>query len=146
MDMSIVESAERLNVDKFPPHSIEAEQAVLGGLLVNGEAITRVSDLLEPDYFYRRSHQLVFAAMLDLFERSEPLDIVTVTEYLKGTGQLESAGGRQYLADLAMSVATTANIEFYARMVYQKALLRNLIKAGTEIVQGCYEEPDGERL
>lgn len=144
MDMSIVESAERLNMDKFPPHSIEAEQAVLGGLLVNGEAITRVSDLLEPDYFYRRSHQLIYAAMLDLFERSEPLDIVTVTEYLKGGGQLESCGGRQYLADLAMSVATTANIEYYARMVYQKALLRNLIKAGTEIVQGCYEEPDGE--
>jgi replicative DNA helicase len=137
-DTAIAESS----LERLPPQSIEAEQAVLGGLLISADAISRVVDVLQPDYFYRKSHQVIYAAVLDLFDKNEPIDIVTVSQYLKDEGKLELVGGRQYIADLAMSIATTANIEYYARSVNEKALLRNLIKAGTEIVAGCYEEPD----
>ncbi|HEY9868133.1 MAG TPA: replicative DNA helicase [Candidatus Obscuribacterales bacterium] len=84
--------------------------------------------------------------MLDLFEKSEPIDIVTVSHYLKDEGKLDNIGGRQYLTDLAMSVATTANIEYYARAVHEKSLVRNLIKAGTEIVASCYEDTEADVL
>jgi replicative DNA helicase len=133
-------------LERLPPQSVEAEQAVLGALLVNGEAIARVADVLEPDYFYRKAHQVIYASMLDLFEKSEPIDIVTVSQYLKDEGKLDNIGGRQYLTDLAMSVATTANIEYYARAVHEKSLVRNLIKAGTEIVASCYEDTEADVL
>lgn len=130
--------------DRLPPQSLDAEQAVLGALLISGEGMNRVVDLLEPDYFYRKSHQVIYAAMLDLFDGNEPIDIVTVSEYLKDQGKLEQVGGRQYITDVALSVSTTANLEYYAKAVQEKALLRQLIKAGTEIVGYCYEETDAE--
>lgn len=129
-------------IERLPPQSIEAEQAVLGALLVSGDGITRVVDALEPDFFYRKAHQVIYAAMLDLYEKNEPIDIVTVSQYLKDEERLEHVGGRQYITDLALSVATTANLEYYAKVVQEKALLRQLIKAGTEIVGSCYEETD----
>src|SRR5208283_2461957 len=107
--------------------------------------ISKIIDVLKPEYFYRKSHQIIYAAMLDLFDRSDPLDIVTVSQYVKDQGKLELVGGREYLADLAMSVATTANVEYYARAVHDKAVLRNLIKAGTEIVATSYEETDADQ-
>lgn len=134
------------SIERLPPQSVEAEQAVLGALLVNSEAISRVVDVVEPEYFYRKAHQLIYAAMLDLFDKNEPIDIVTVSQYLKDDGKLESIGGRQYITDLAMAVATTANVEYYAKVVHEKALLRNLIKAGTEIVSSCYEDADADVL
>ncbi|HEY9785986.1 MAG TPA: DnaB-like helicase N-terminal domain-containing protein, partial [Candidatus Obscuribacterales bacterium] len=129
-------------LERLPPQSIEAEQAVLGALLVSGDGISRVVDVLDPDYFYRKAHQVIYAAMLDLYENNEPIDIVTVSQYLKDEEKLEHVGGRQYITDLALAVATTANLEYYAKVVQEKALLRQLIKAGTEIVGSCYEEPD----
>lgn len=132
------------SLERLPPQSLEAEQAVLGALLVNPEAISKVVDILQPDYFYRRAHQIIFAAMLDLFEKNEPIDIVTVSQFLKDEGSLDGVGGRQYLMDLALTVATTANVEYYAKSVSEKSLLRNLIKAGTEIVQTCYEDADAD--
>lgn len=131
-------------IERLPPQSVEAEQAVLGALLVMGDAITRVLDILHPEYFYRKTHQVIYAVMLDLFERNEPIDIVTTSQELKDQGKLETVGGRQFLADLAMSVATTANLEYYAHLVHDKAMLRNLIKAGTEIVTTSYEETDAD--
>ncbi len=131
-------------IERLPPQSVEAEQAVLGALLVMGDAITRVLDILHPEYFYRKIHQVIYAVMLDLFERNEPIDIVTVSQELKDQGKLETVGGRQFLADLAMSVATTANLEYYAHLVHDKAMLRMLIKAGTEIVTTSYEESDAD--
>lgn len=131
-------------VERLPPQSIEAEQAILGSVLVNPEVLTRVCDLLQPDQFYRKAHQVIFAAVLDLFEKGEPIDIVTVSQYLKDQGKLDSVGGRQYLTDLSLSIATTANAEYYGRTVNEKATLRNLIKAGTEIVASCYEDNDAE--
>jgi replicative DNA helicase len=131
-------------IERLPPQSIEAEQAVLGSLLVSSDAITRVVDVLEPDYFYRKAHQIIYAAMLDLFDKNEPIDGLTISQYLKDQGKLDGIGGRQYITDLALSIATTANVEYYAKVVHDKALLRNLIKAGTEIVSSSYEETDAE--
>jgi replicative DNA helicase len=139
-DVSLTESS----LDRLPPQSLDSEQAVIGALLVSGDGITRVVDILEPDYFYRKAHQVIYATMLDLFDSNEPIDIVTVSQYLKDQGKLDSVGGRQYITDLSLSIATTANLEYYARIVQEKALLRNLIKAGTEIVAQCYEEPDAD--
>ena len=121
-------------LERLPPQSLEAEQAVLGALLVSGDGISRVVDLLEPEFFYRKAHQVIYAAMLDLYEDNEPIDIVTVSQFLKDDGKLEGVGGKQYITDLSLSVATTANLEYYGKVVQEKALLRMLIKAGTEIV------------
>lgn len=132
------------SLEKIPPQSIEAEQAVLGSLLINPETLSRVVDVIKPEQFYRKAHQVICAAIIDLFEKNEPIDIVTVGQFLKDQGSLEMIGGRQYLSDLAMSVATTANVEYYAKLVSEKALLRNLIRAGTEIVATCYEEVDAD--
>lgn len=132
------------SLERLPPQSLDGEQAVLGALLVSGDGISRVVDILEPDYFYRKAHQVIYAAMLDLYDGNEPIDIVTVSQYLKDQGTLENIGGRQYITDLALSVSTTANLEYYGRTVQEKALLRHLIKAGTEIVSSCYEETDAE--
>ncbi|HEY9682659.1 MAG TPA: replicative DNA helicase [Oculatellaceae cyanobacterium] len=132
------------NIERLPPQSLDAEQAVLGALLVSPDGLPRIVDILEADNFYRKAHQVIYAAMLDLFDHNEPIDIVTISQYLKDEGKLENVGGRQYITDLALSVATTANLEYYAKVVAEKALLRNLIKAGTEIVGSCYEETDAD--
>jgi len=142
--MSTESAISDTSLDRLPPQSLDSEQAVLGALLVSGDGITRVIDLIEPEYFYRKAHQVIYAAMLDLFDNNEPIDIVTVSQYLKDEGKLEGVGGRQYITDLSLAIATTANLEYYARIVQEKALLRHLIKAGTEIVSQCYEEPDAD--
>lgn len=138
-ELAISESIERL-----PPQSLEGEQAVLGALLVSGDGMSRVVDILKAESFYRKAHQVIFAACLDLFEKNEPIDIITVSQFLKDESKLELVGGRQYITDLALSVATTANLEYYAKLVQEKWLMRSLIKAGTEIVSSCYEETDAE--
>jgi replicative DNA helicase len=130
--------------ERLPPQSLDAEQAVLGALMVSGDGITRIVDLLQPESFYRKAHQVIYSAMVDLYEKNEPIDIVTLSQYLKDEGRLDNVGGRQYITDLSLSVATTANLEYYAKTVQEKALLRHLIKAGTEIVGSCYEETDAE--
>jgi replicative DNA helicase len=132
------------SIERLPPQSLDAEQAVLGALLVSGDGMSRVVDILEPDYFYRKAHQVIYAACLDLFDKNEPIDTVTVSQYLKDEGHLEQVGGRHYITDLSLSVATTANLEYYGKLVQEKALLRHLIKAGTEIVSSCYEETDAD--
>ena len=131
-------------LERMPPQSLESEQAVLGSLLVSGDGISRVLDILEPEYFYRHAHQVIYAAMVTLFDNNEPIDILTVSQHLKDNGALDSVGGRQYVTDLSLSVATTANLEYYARLVQEKAIFRNLIKAGTEIVGSCYVETDAD--
>jgi replicative DNA helicase len=143
-DMSTESATTDTTLDRLPPQSLDSEQAVLGALLVSGDGITRVVDLIEPEYFYRKAHQVIYAAMLDLFDNNEPIDIVTVSQYLKDEDKLDGVGGRQYITDLSLAIATTANLEYYARIVQEKALLRHLIKAGTEIVSQCYDEPDAD--
>ncbi len=130
--------------EKLPPQSLEAEQAVLGGVLIDPEAINRVAELLKPADFYRQAHQLIYEVVIGLFERSEPIDIITVSETLKDSGKLELAGGRSYINDLALSVLTTENISTYSQIIRDKALLRSLIQAGTEIVSSAYEAEEAE--
>ncbi len=125
---------------KVPPQNLEAEQAVLGGMLIDNESIHRVVEMLGAHDFYRDTHQRIFAAVLDLYNRSEPSDLVTVTNTLKAKGDLEAIGGASYLAALVDGVPTAANIASYARIVREKSVLRQLIQGATDIVSRGFEE------
>lgn len=128
--------------DRLPPQSIEAEQAVLGSIFLDPETVVGALEFIESKDFYRRGHQLIFQAMLELNNHNEAIDIVTVTNALESKNQLEDIGGMAYLAELAVSVPTAANMEYYAKIVEQKAILRNLIHTATDIVTKGYEEGD----
>ena len=128
--------------DRLPPQSIEAEQAVLGSIFLDPETVVGALEFIESKDFYRRGHQLIFQAMLELNNHNEAIDIVTVTNALESKNQLEDIGGMAYLAELAVAVPTAANMEYYAKIVEQKAILRNLIHTATDIVTKGYEEGD----
>lgn len=125
---------------KIPPQHLEAEQSVLGGILIENEAINKVMEILTPDDFYRDAHRKIFDALISLFERDEPADLITMTNELRKRGHLESIGGASYLASLIDSVPTAANIEYYARIVREKAVLRKLIETSTEIITQSYQD------
>jgi replicative DNA helicase len=127
---------------KVPPHSIEAEQAVLGGLMLDNEAWDQVADRVAEGDFYRRDHRLLFRAMGALGEAGQPMDVVTLSEWLKSNGELEDAGGLAYLGALAKDTPSAANIRAYADIVREKSVLRHLIEAGTEVARSGYV-PDG---
>lgn len=131
---------EPVKASKIPPQSLEAEEAVLGALLVNPVSITKVVEQLSPKSFYKKSHGVIYGAITDLFNKSEPVDIITVSEHLRDNDNLEKAGGRAYISDLAMNVITTANIEYYAKIITEKSILRDLIAAGNDIVSMAFEE------
>jgi len=126
--------------ERLQPQNLTAEQSVLGAMLLDKNAIVKAIEILHPDSFYRDSHKKICEAIMSLFERSEPADIVTVTNELRRSGSLDSVGGSVYISDLLNSVPTAANIEYYARMVEEKAILRRLIDVSTKIVSECYEE------
>jgi replicative DNA helicase len=128
------------DIRKLPPQSIDAEMSILGGVLLENEAINRVLDILVPDDFYRESHRRIMRAMIELNEHREPCDLITLTTILKKRGELEEVGGGAYLATLVDFVPTAANIAYYARIVKEKAIARNLIRAATEIVTDGYDE------
>ncbi|WP_243387207.1 replicative DNA helicase [Bacillus kexueae] len=129
-------------VDRIPPQNIEAEQAVLGAIFIEPQALTLASEILIPDDFYRASHQRIFNAMLKLADKGEPVDLVTVTKDLADAKILEEIGGVSYLSDLANSVPTAANIEYYAKIVEEKSILRRLIRTATGIAQEGYNRED----
>jgi len=132
---------------KVPPQDLEAEQYVLGGILIDPGALHLVAELLIPAHFYRDAHGLIFEAMLDLFESGEPVDLITLTHQLRKKNRLEQAGGATYLSALAEAVMTAANIASYARIVHEKALLRAVITKGAEIAARGYDaSEDVERL
>lgn len=126
-------------LERVPPQNIEAEQAVLGAMLIEREAIAKVLEILQAPAFYREAHRLIFQAMVQLFERNEAVDIVTVVEELRRQNKLEEAGGIAYVTALANSVPTAANVTYHAKIVEEKALLRSLINAATEIATLGYE-------
>ena len=128
------------NLRKVPPQNLDAESSVLGGILLENEAVNQVLELLRPEDFYRESHRKVFRAMIELSDRSEPVDLITLSDFLKGRGELEAVGGTAYLASLADFVPTAANISHYARIVREKSILRSLINTATEIATRGYEE------
>ncbi|MGB5104960.1 MAG: replicative DNA helicase [Steroidobacteraceae bacterium] len=123
---------------RVPPHSVEAEQAVLGGLLLDNSTWDSIADRLRAEDFYRRDHQQIFAAIAELSARSEPSDAVTLAEYLAAKGEGEGTGGLAYLAGLARDTPTAANIRAYADIVRERALLRNLIRVSGEIAASAY--------
>lgn len=128
------------NLRKVPPQNLEAEASVLGGILLENEAINRVLELLTAEDFYRESHRKVFRAMIELSDRNEPADLITLSELLKARGDIDAVGGTAYLASLADLVPTAANIAYYARIVREKAILRHLIHAATDIATRGFEE------
>ena len=129
-------------MDRMPPASIEAEQAVLGAMLLKPDAVTTAAEELSADDFYRETHRLIFEAMMQLKERTEPVDLVTLTEQLKKADKLAKIGGIPALSLIANSVPTAANVHYHARIVHEKAQLRSLINAATEIAGTAYESAD----
>ncbi|PLS02210.1 replicative DNA helicase [Neobacillus cucumis] len=128
--------------DRMPPQNIEAEQAVLGAIFLEPSALTLASEILIPEDFYRASHQKIFNVMLDLNDQGKAVDLVTVTEELAAAKLIEDIGGVSYLSDLSASVPTAANIEYYARIVEEKSLLRRLIRTATNIASDGYSRED----
>lgn len=126
--------------DQTPPQNIEAEKAVLGAIFLNGDALVDAMEVLTADDFYRRAHGLIFQTMVNLNDRDEAIDVVTVSDELKRLNQLEDIGGMPYIAELAASVPTAANVGYYAKIVAQKAVLRRLIQTATKIVTDSYSE------
>ena len=127
---------------KLMPQSIEAEEAVLGAVLVNPLSLGRIVETLKPESFYKPAHRTIYEACLELFKKNDPIDIVTVSQYLMDKDELENVGGRSYINDLALNVVTTANIEYYAKIIREKEIKRALINAGSEIVSDAYENDD----
>jgi len=137
----IVAMSESTDIRKVPPQNLEAERAVLGAILMDNETVYTVMEILEPPAFYQPSHRLIFSTMLDLSERGEPIDIVTLVDRLRSAGSLDKAGGPDYIPTLADEVPTSAGVANYAKIVKEKAVLRNLIETSTEIVQDCFDAP-----
>jgi replicative DNA helicase len=127
------------NLRKVPPQNLEAEESVLGGILLDNYACNLAVPLLRSSDFYRESHRRIFDAILDLHEHGSPVDTVTLTEALRQRGVLQDVGGATFIAELADRVPTAANVEYYARIVRDKAILRGLITTATEIATQAYE-------
>ncbi len=126
--------------DRVPPQNLEAEQAVLGSMLIERAAVERGSELLRPEDFYRDAHRYIFEGMLALTQRDEPVDLITLTDELRSRGQFDTVGGLIYLQNLMEAPSTAANIEYYARLVEEKSILRRLLDAGTQVQGLAYSE------
>ena len=127
-------------IERLPPHNLEAEQSVLGSLLIDRDAIIRVASFLRPEDFYAHANSLIYRAILDLYNRREPTDIVTLSDELQRRIEYDTAGGLSYLSGLLNVVPTAVHVEYYARIVERTATLRRLINAGTEIVDIGFQE------
>ena len=140
--------AEEKLLRRVPPHSAEAEQAVLGGILLRPELMHTIVDMLQADDFYLPAHTVIYTAFVDLYRTGAPIDLVAVAEQLRNTKSLEAAGGAVYLGDLAQAVVSGANAEYYATIVRDKSLQRNLITTCSRIIGNCYDTalPVGELL
>src|ERR1700726_3090378 len=131
---------------RLPPHSIEAEQSVLGGLMLDAAAWDQIADRVRAEDFYRNDHRLIFEAVAGLIERSQPCDAVTLSGHLESQGLLDQVGGLSYLGSLARDTPTSANIRAYADIVRERSVLRQLITAGNEIVTNALEPEGREAL
>ena len=124
---------------RLPPQNIEAEQSVLGAILLENEAINQALEILTGDDFYRETHREIFRAMMELSDHNQPVDAITLTDALRTKSVLEQIGGPAYIAELADSVPTAANVGHYARIVREKAVLRSLATIATDIASSAYE-------
>ncbi len=137
MDITL---ATNKQLEKIPPQNLEAEQAVLGSLLIDKDAIIKIMDIVTPEDFYKDKHKMIFEAITDLYTRHEPIDVVSLTNRLTERQQLDAVGGRSYLVSLANTVPTASNIENYAHIVQRKATLRRLLNAASEMINLGYQE------
>jgi len=126
-------------VEKIPPQNLEAEIAVLGSLLLDKEAIGRAIELLDKSFFYKEAHEKIYSIIVNLYDNNKAVDMVTVAEALKNSSMLDGVGGPSYIASITSSIPTAANVEHYARIVREKAILRNLISTATQIVSESYD-------
>lgn len=133
---------EAISIGRIPPHSIEAEQSVLGSMILDKEAINTAIEILRPEDFYKEANGEIFEAILVLFNKNEPVDLITLSEELKRRGTLENVGGVTYLANLSSGVHTTLNTKYYCNIVEEKSLLRQLIKSSNEIMGKAYEDSE----
>lgn len=125
---------------KIPPQAPMLEEAILGAIMLDKDALAIVLDILRPESFYKDAHQRIYRAMMSLFEKSQPIDLLTVTEALRKAGELEGIGGPYYLVELTNRVASSANIEFHARIIAQKHIQRELIRVSTKVIKDAYED------
>ena len=125
---------------RIPPQAVDLEEVVLGALMLEKKAVNDVIDILTPEAFYKEAHQKIFKAIKDLFGKSEPIDILTVTNELKQTGELESVGGAYYISKLTNRVVSAANIEYHARIIMQKHIQRELIVISSETINQAFED------
>src|SRR5574344_336743 len=129
-----------MELGKVPPHDTEAEQAVIGSMLTDKDAIISAIEVLKDEDFYREDNKTIYEAILNLYNRAEPVDIITLKSELSSMGKLESVGGLEYLAELPDKVPTTANVDKYIKIVEEKSLLRNLLRTANEIIKLGYDE------
>ncbi len=129
-----------VSLQKLPPQNIEAEQMVLGAILIENESMNKVIDILSPDDLYKDSHRRIFTVMLDMFETGDAIDLVTLSDALRGKTGIDAVGGASYLATLVSLVPTAANIKYHARIVREKAVLRKLIHSATDIITQSYDD------
>ncbi|QLE00355.1 replicative DNA helicase [Galbibacter sp. BG1] len=130
----------QLEKGKIPPQAIDLEEAVLGAMMIDKKGVDEIIDILHPDAFYKDAHKYVYEAVVQLFETSEPIDLLTVSAQLKKNKRLESVGGDFYLIQLTKKVSSSAHIEFHARIILQKYIQRSLIKISSEIIEDAYDE------
>lgn len=128
----------QLDQIKLPPHSVEAEQSVLGGLLLEASALDKITDLVTPDDFYRQEHRLIYRQIVRLSEQAKPVDVITVAEALEIAGELDKVGGLPYLGGLAQNVPSAANIRRYGEIVRERSIMRKLAEVGTDIASSAY--------
>ncbi len=128
--------------DKIPPHNLEAEEAVLGCILIDPDSLVKISDFLKPEDFYKKANSIIYEVVLDLFSRNQPIDILSLSNRLSEKKKLRAVGGRKYIANLANSVPSASNIESYAEIVHKKATLRRLIDSATKIIGLAYEDSE----
>ena len=137
IDKSTIINLER---GKIPPQAVDLEEVVLGAMMIDKKGVDEVIDILHPDVFYKDAHKFIYEAIFKLFETSEPVDLLTVSSQLKKDGKLEAIGGDFYLIKLTQKVASSAHIEFHARIILQKYIQRSLIKISNEIIEDAYDE------
>ena len=128
-----------MEVGKVPPHDLEAEQAVIGSMLTDNDAVISSIEVLKPEDFYREDNKIIYTAMVNLYNRAEPIDLITVKSELESMGKFDQVGGIEYIVELPEKVPTTANANKYIKIVEEKSILRNLIKTANEIIELGYD-------
>ena len=133
-------------VNRIPPHNKTAEESVLGSIMLSADLFMDITEIISVDDFYFKNHQVIFSAMNSLAAALKPIDIITVCEELSKQGQLEAAGGRQYISNLPASIPTTANAKAYAEIIAEKSLYRKMINVSSDISEKAFAEKDAARV